>query len=236
MSVGTPIRYYQNYHENHKVSDRPRYINRVKNIMFEELQIKRAGIIPFTLIDGQPLFYMGIDTVCGELTDFGGSLWKEIKETPLACAIREFDEESLGVFPKIDLENALCIYDVYRLVIFMLVPINDYNELFQQKFIELKDKPEVCGVSEIDLENFSMLAKDNHPQFKLYRILTNLFKTFASVGAWLSILYSNTYDTLLAGKDTNQSLSSVIQEVRSNDQVSDKSLGHSNPSIIIDNL
>lgn len=190
-----------------KVSDRPRYINRVKSVAFDGLQIKRAGIIPFTLVNGELIFYMGVDTMTGELTDFGGSIYKDIKETAIECAIREFKEESLGVFPEEALKSlskALCVYDVYRVVVFIMVPPGDYATLFQQRRPD--KRPEVSGVADVPFKDFVLLAKNIHPEMKLYRILTNLFKTFSSVGNWLPLLYGHANNILTAGHNSHQSL------------------------------
>ena len=56
----------------------------------------RAGIIPYTCINGNYFFCLGRDTASGELTDFGGGVRKN--ETIFEGANREFHEETRNVF------------------------------------------------------------------------------------------------------------------------------------------
>lgn len=63
----------------------------------EFFRSKRAGIIPYTKIEGKIHFLMGVDMISKELSDFGGGV--KIRENTLEGAIREFKEESNKVFP-----------------------------------------------------------------------------------------------------------------------------------------
>jgi hypothetical protein len=59
--------------------------------------LERAGIIPFAKTKaGKIQFLTGKHTPSGQLCDGGGGIKRG--ETPLEAAIREFDEESLGMF------------------------------------------------------------------------------------------------------------------------------------------
>jgi hypothetical protein len=57
----------------------------------------RGGVIPFTEINGNRFYAFGLDSAAGTICDFGGS--REIADLDiLDTALREFEEESLGVF------------------------------------------------------------------------------------------------------------------------------------------
>lgn len=98
---------------------------------------KRGGIIPYVsieneiIIDGKiytenvPYFLFAIDSRRGEITDFGGQIF--VRDSPLSECIREFQEESEGVFSSFPLceqymfDDIVC-YNTQMMDIF--VPFN----------------------------------------------------------------------------------------------------------------
>lgn len=98
---------------------------------------KRGGIIPYVSIEHEivigdkiflenvPYFIFAIDSRRNEITDFGGQIFR--RESPLSECIREFQEESEGVFSSFPLnEQYMCddvvIYNSIMMDIF--VPFN----------------------------------------------------------------------------------------------------------------
>lgn len=69
----------------------------VRHVDWTKYNIKRAGVIPYTVINGHVHFCLGVDFKTKELTDFGGGI-RDSDESPLHGALREFREESNGVF------------------------------------------------------------------------------------------------------------------------------------------
>jgi hypothetical protein len=57
-----------------------------------DIATKRAGVIPYTYMDGQLCFLLAYHADSGELSDFGGGVKKG--ENSLIAAYREFSEES----------------------------------------------------------------------------------------------------------------------------------------------
>lgn len=61
-----------------------------------------AGIIVYTVVDGEHIFLCGEQRFTGQWSDLGGR-WDSKDRTQLDVAAREFQEESLGVFfPTLD--------------------------------------------------------------------------------------------------------------------------------------
>jgi len=193
-------------------SDRPRYINKVKNVDFSSLKIKRCGIVPFSFNNNDIIFYLGVDTKSNEITDFGGTINTIINETPIQCAIREFKEESLDVFDNKYLHfinDAMCIYDIYRIVIFINVPFDDYNKMFSEKVKEIQEPLEVKNIISFTSYEFKLLSKGKLT-YKLYNILINFFKSFSVISNWLPFLYNNPNHIVSVTQNSTNSLNTII--------------------------
>ena len=82
---------------------------------------QRAGVIMYTIINDEVLFGMGLDTRTHDITDFGGGVSYKIDKNAIIGALREFREETLEIFNKInmdDIMNSKVIYDENNLIIF----------------------------------------------------------------------------------------------------------------------
>lgn len=104
----------------------------------------RGGIIPYTFISKNdiqiPIFCFGIDSYSADLTDFGGSRNSGDRDI-IDTAIREFNEETLGVFGEIKIENIIgskIIYDDHNAIILVYLDLNIEDiEIINQNFISL---------------------------------------------------------------------------------------------------
>jgi hypothetical protein len=193
-------------------SNRPRSINKVKNVDFNMLKLKRCGIVPFCFKDNDVIFYLGVDTKTDEITDFGGSINISIRETPIQCAIREFKEESLDTFDDqclLNINECLCVHDIYRIVIFVNVPNKDYSDIFNKKKELIETPLEVKDIVSFNSHEFKLLSKGKMSA-KLYRILINFFKTFSIICRWLPFLYNNTNNVFSVTQDSTNSLNTII--------------------------
>lgn len=108
----------------------------------------RAGAIIYTKINGQCYFCLGIDTQSGNLTDFGGGVKKG--ETIIEGGLRELEEESQGVFGKIDPVDIVdtLTFNTYNMSI-TFIPLNvkpdEITTIFNEK-ISSQEKTEVCNI------------------------------------------------------------------------------------------
>lgn len=126
-------------------------IARVKDIKTEDLEtVKRAGIIAYTTYKNCVWFGLGIDRRSKDISDFGGK--KERRDrTIFDTAIREFSEESLDIYGKLDrskLDNCLAVYNQSSLIIFLNLKtkIKDAKKNFKKevdtrklKYVEMED-------------------------------------------------------------------------------------------------
>lgn len=97
--------------------------------LVDMLKWKRAGLIPYKKTVKGLQLVMGIDYNTGDISNFAGSICA-MDKTIIRAAKREFLEESLGVFGKIEdhqLENAVAIYGDDELIIFCRI---DYDEAY----------------------------------------------------------------------------------------------------------
>lgn len=124
--------------------------------------IMRSGVIPYTVINNKLFFLFGIDAAHNELTDFGGGVKKN--ETVVTGGLREFNEESRGIFSNIfnfnDIQPCITLYNETMAIIFIpLQPKWFYlaEDLFYRFRYDCKDFNEMKGVIWIDSES---LARD----------------------------------------------------------------------------
>jgi|DewCreStandDraft_4_1066084.scaffolds.fasta_scaffold02053_33 hypothetical protein len=100
-----------------------------RQVDWSDGKFRRGGILPYTVIDGVRLYCFALDSSSADLTDFGGRRDRRDKDI-LETALREFYEESLGVFGNIrysDLLNLEAIYtrvDEDRYTMMLLLPVN----------------------------------------------------------------------------------------------------------------
>lgn len=142
-------------------------INNNNNNNKKKLMQKRAGIIPYIVNnEGQRIYALGVDTRFGSLTDFGGGV-KKGKETVIEAALREFKEETLGVFKNVSnksIKNDVAIYNDNILIIFVKVNVDpDYlNLMFLSNSIRTKTPLEVNNIAWIPEDKFIIIANKFH--------------------------------------------------------------------------
>jgi len=128
------------------------YRSVVNHINWSKLQPSRAGIIPYIKNekDDTLIFAFGVDVNFRELTDFGGGVSYKKDKNAVVGALREFEEESLGVFgsfnPK-DIGNCFVLYNLEMMIVFVLVDVNpeEINNIFHEK-LKTETNPEVDDI------------------------------------------------------------------------------------------
>ena len=68
----------------------------IDEIFRNDINVLRAGVIPYTIINNEIYWLMGKSNT-GRLGDFGGGCKSSKKETAYQCLIREVQEESSGI-------------------------------------------------------------------------------------------------------------------------------------------
>ena len=116
----------KNYMDYYKNTKDYVYKKRVKELNLDAVRPTRAGVILYTKVDGEYFFAMGVDTRSGEYTDFGGGIsYKEgADKNVIMGALREFDEETLGIFGSVDYDqvrDSLVLYNHFNLIIFKYI-------------------------------------------------------------------------------------------------------------------
>lgn len=150
----------------------------VEELRSKVQKIERAGIIPYLKTRKGLLFWFGVDP-SGDLTDFGGRSKRSDRDF-LNTAIREFQEESLGVFGEInikELTKSLCVYDGKMVIIFYR--LNQQPCFLHSQFdnlVQKEEKVEVENLFCVDQEKMVNLVTKNQIRKRLYeRIKTSLF-------------------------------------------------------------
>ena len=125
-----------------------------------QFNVVRAGVIPYVVVGSQIMFCLGVDRETSDLTDFGGG-FKDSDGSPLGAALREFKEESKGVFGPENyqltaLDNSLCLIQtmgyrqgvVRHMLIVLLEVEGRFLNLSEDTFRELvlTSKDEVSAI------------------------------------------------------------------------------------------
>lgn len=110
---------------------------------------ERAGVILLTTFNSRTNFCLGIYKN-NELTDFGGTVFPW--EDSISAALREFHEETLGIFGKLHLSqvmDCIVIHNSYNLVLFLRYAIDPILvcRLFSNKITSISpDDSELIGI------------------------------------------------------------------------------------------
>jgi len=150
-------------------------ISKVSEIDTKTVKPYRAGII-FYILDGQNIsFALGTDSKTHELTDFSGSVKYSKGETCIEGALREFEEETLGIFGKIAVEEIsdfYAIYDEDNMVIFIMLEAsqNTIRKAFNEKIKNIKN-PEICSIFFITSNQFRYLIRKTFKEHVIYEKL-----------------------------------------------------------------
>jgi hypothetical protein len=147
----------------------PRYCNyvfcgRVGDLNFESFRPQRAGVIPYIVREGEIYFALGLDTQHSELTDFGGGVSYKSDGNALEGALREFSEESLGVFGAVDralLTKCFVVYNRQMMIVFVPFDVNplDKSRLFHQFLLQETD-PEVSDILWLSEQEFKTALEE----------------------------------------------------------------------------
>jgi len=154
------------------------FTSRVKDIDWSKQFQERAGIIVYNKTDRK--FYLGIDKKFGGMTDFGGHVRYFVDDVPLKGAIREWLEESLGVFfPFFQIEqffNSCIVYNNDMLIIFLEMEFPSY-QIFDAFNIKKKKKPnrEIDYIVIISPEEL-VKSINNQGKYGLYLPVLELLK------------------------------------------------------------
>lgn len=135
-------------------------ISYVKNVDWSKQNQRRCGVIVYFTWNDKIIFNMGYDTVYQEITDFGGH--KEPEDTdPICTALREFKEETLGVYGDISINSVsecLVVHDADMLILFLPLEFDPktINSDFEKMLI-LQESPEINKLAWLSRETFISL-------------------------------------------------------------------------------
>lgn len=123
----------------------------VKNIGYDYIRPKRAGIIPYTKINNIFYFCLGLDSRHKELTELAGGVSYSADANWINGAIREFREESLGIFNDLtidDVQNSPVIFDEYNSMILYYIADIDPQSMCDEFILKYnkQEHAEVCAI------------------------------------------------------------------------------------------
>jgi 8-oxo-dGTP pyrophosphatase MutT (NUDIX family) len=126
----------------------------VDSKILQQCKRNRAGVIPYVCFDEKLYFILAQDRRTLDLCDFGGGCKKD--ENALQTAIREFKEESNGIFKEYyneeKFDNTYALMNKKMTIIFL--PISkEWLEIARRRFL-ISFNPEVIDITCIDETTF----------------------------------------------------------------------------------
>lgn len=173
---------------------------------------RRGGILPYTFVDKKIQICFGVDKSSQDITDFAGTI--EPGENVIDGMIREFHEETCGIFGDIshdDLLNCYCIYDEKNIVLFLPVKFDDekmqkdiinitkniFLLISNIKYKDIKKYNENSGIRWLDEEALNVFfiqkrQKNIHGNMFMYtyRLISSCLALTQSMGFLKHYLYS----------------------------------------------
>ena len=153
--------YIKGYNESKKLRD----------INLDTYKPKRGGCIPYLIAESDIYFCVGMDSKFKELTDFGGGIsYKKNKDENFKNgALREFREETLGVFDSVDMsniDNSVVVCSDSSSIIFIPVKV-DMNKIVNEfnKRINKAKNSEISSIIWLDIKNFNEMLRDRDSNF-----------------------------------------------------------------------
>lgn len=147
----------------------------VREANIKSIKASRAGVIVYTIYNNKVYFGMGVDFESKDITDFGGRVSYYNDKNVLVGALREFTEETLGVFGLIkpdQVSDCPIVYDSDNLILFIhlkvdIATINNSFEIAKQKV----NKPEITKIVWLDIISFLASIKSENIMYKRVRDL-----------------------------------------------------------------
>ena len=125
----------------------------------DKTKTTRSGIIPYTIMKKRFYFFIGIDGISVDYSDFAGTYEKKDRSL-LETAVREFREESLYIYKVKNVKsvkNCLSVYNKESLTIFKYVNWRNFTalpHLFENRLKTINYLPEMKGVVIMTTEDF----------------------------------------------------------------------------------
>lgn len=150
----------------------------VKEINLNMVKPPRAGVILYTKMNNEFYFGLGIDNDSKELTDFGGGIsYKERDKNVIEGALREFKEETLGIFGHIQFEDVLEAPIIYNNDILILFKYTDLDPNFiRNEFLIAYQHHQNCEVSDIVWLSTSELKHQIMTRGKMFSRVQNFLQ------------------------------------------------------------
>lgn len=158
-------------------------ISKVCEVDWGIIRPGRGGVIVYTTLEDDTYFGLGIDAKSGDYTDFGGGIRYKKDGTAVRGSLREFIEETLGVFGWISedqITEAVAVYSSSMIIFFIRIEFSpgttskSISDLFDRRLKFLTD-PEVSKIVWLKSAEFVELLTTWHFEGrKLYSRVGNL--------------------------------------------------------------
>lgn len=153
------------------------------HILYNYIFYYRSGIIPYFIDNNNTKsFILGIDNKYMEYTDFGGG--KKLNENVIQTALRELNEECLGIFnQQINIQNSIVVEQQGLFIFFVKITGNfiEYNNNFESRKKYFKNR-EIYKLSLLSFDDLVSLS-NNHTvnNIPLYPNIKSLLQLYINI-------------------------------------------------------
>lgn len=158
----------------------------VRNVDWKRIKPLRAGVIVYVNYNGGIIFCMGVDKRTKEITDFGGGVSYKNDGNTIVGGLREFTEESLGVFGKFspeDIRNCVVVHSKNMAIFFIPLQCDpvEINRLFLQRYGKEKNE-EVSSLAWMNRQTFvTCLITGKFFYVRVLRLLRPVYPIFLAM-------------------------------------------------------
>lgn len=176
----------------------PIKLDLVKNIDWKTNRPPRAGVIVYTILEGSLLFGLGIDFTYDNITDFGGQVSYLDDKNAVVGGLREYDEETHGIFGKFSPKQVRdCLVATRNDMMVMFVPLEIYPDQASKQFLlaaENSPDREILEIIWLNKKKLFRLINNNQVKVTRSNGEKEMVKVYSLVGDFLSQLYETYQD------------------------------------------
>nr|QBK90822.1 MAG: NUDIX hydrolase [Pithovirus LCPAC201] len=173
----------------------------VKSINWKINKPHRSGVIVYTVFEGTLLFGLGIDLIYDNITDFGGQVSYTEDRNAVVGGLREYHEETHGIFGKFSPEQVEdCKVALRNDMMVIFIPLEIYPEKASIQFLKeakLSTEREIKELIWLNKKDLIKLITQGHIVKNRFGEKPKRIEIYNLLGDFMSQLHNTFHDFTL---------------------------------------